>query len=541
MIETLKLANPDVRIILMAPTYAEYDIAGLAHNGSNYYGKEYNYSDYRQMIKEAAAETNTKYVNSWNYLKDYYDFDVTTKSGKYQYYKDSVHMNSTGQQVLAEYLANGMTDWYLNGEFADSTTDADYQFAVSDANKIKLNLTVTSKELNKEFVIGNGKTVLNGSNVLSSGNFLSISADKKIKFTEEGEYVITINTKTNDITVTKKRNAVIYYTTFDSSSSMAKTYKVEANSEGNYVFDVNFIQWGAIQINYNGTYLSTAKTSFSGEYSSTFPDVNSTKLYTDGKTTTFFCAYTTGGLYTFTYNPTLDTMDISVKKLEEDGSGFAYLGTHTGTVEANSDGKYVFEVELPIWGSVVMKYNGLTISSATVSVSGAFTTQGALWNDKLYHDGNDTSTFYCCIGEQGNPSVTNRYKFTYDPVAKTLVIEHLEKEVGKEGLELVPAQNVSSYDITEANGIYTITVEGNGKNYPGFRIYYNGTELTSSSVTTTGSGFYPDWGSLNASTKVGLYYQPDDGQSVPGWFSISSGTFELVYNSTTNTLTIEVK
>lgn len=543
MIETLKLANPNVRIILMAPTYAMYDVTGVAHNGDNYYGKEYNYSDYRQMIKEAAAETNTKYVNSWNYLKDYFD-SHPVNGGSRKYYNDIVHLSKTGQQVLAEYLANGMSDWYLQGAFADSATDADYQFSNATSNKVKLNLTITDKELDVPFTISNGSTNFNATNLMNQEKFLTVNSDNQIAFNAEGEYVIELDSSTDTIKITKKSDPVIYYTTFDSSSSYAKVSAAYLNTEtGLYEFDVEFIQWGSIQINYNGKYLSYSRTGFQGEFQTSYSGTTSSNLYPiQNKTTTFVCANLNGGQYTFKYDPKEDTLNISSKAFEEDNSGLTYSGTQKGVAKDNGDGTYSFEVDLPIWGSVSMKFNNIPLSSAKVQVSGDFTTAGATWTEKLYHDGNDTSVFFCCIGEQGNPSVTNHYKFTYNPTANTLVIEHIEKEVAKEGFELVKVQNVSSFDVKEANGVYTITiVTTEDKNYPGVRLYYNGSELTNKNTNVSGSGYYADWGALNNANKVGLYYQPDDGQSTPGWFSIASGTFVVVYDSVNNTLEITTK
>lgn len=541
MINTLKLANPNVRIILMAPTFAMYDVTNVAHNGDNYYGKEYNYSDYRQMIKEAAAETNSKYVSSWNYLKDYFD-SHPVDGGSRTYYNDIVHLSKTGQQVLAEYLAKGMSDWYLNGAFADSTTDADYQFANQASKKFKLNLTVTDKELNVPFTISNGDATLNASNLMEQANFLTVNGNDEISFAQEGEYVIELMLSSNSVKISKKSDPVIYYTTFDSSAGV-KVRKAQLNAEtGLYEFDVDFIQWASIQINYNGKYLSSSKTEFSGEYQIEYPGTNSTKLYPiEGKTTTFVCANTIGGTYTFKYDPSNDKLEINSKSFEEDNSGLTYTGTQSGVAKDNGDGTYTFEVDLPMWGSVSMKYNNIPLSSGRVTVSGDFTTGGAAWNNKLYHDGNDT-VFFCCIGEQGNPSVTNHYKFTYNPTANTLEIKYVEKEVAKEGLEVVKVQNIASYDVEEANGVYTITiVTTEEKNYPGIRFYYNGEELIPSTTNVSGSGYYADWGALFNATKVGLYYQPDDGASVPGWFSIQPGEFVVVYDSVADTLEIQVK
>ena len=542
MIETLKLANPDIRIILMAPTYAMYDVTGVAHNGNHYYGKEYNYSDYRQMIKEAAAETNTKYVNSWNYLKDYFD-SHPVDGGSRTYYNDIVHLSKTGQQVLAEYLANGMTGWYLNGEFADSTTDADYQFAVADSNRIKLNLTVTSKELNKEFVISNGKKVLNGSNVLSGGNILSITSDKKIKFTEEGEYTIVINTNTNDITVTKKRDAVIYYTVFDSSSSYARVKAAYLNkTTGLYEFEVDFIQWGTIQINYNGNYLSTSLTSFTGEIGP-YAGATGTNLYAiENTTTTFACSNSAGGTYKFVYNPKDDSLEISVKEIEEDDSGLTYSGTYNGTATKNSDGTWSYTVDLKLWNSVLLKYNGIIVTVANTEITGAFVGEvaSAPYNTKLYTE-NGLPTMYSSYNG------TNTYTFTYTPAQGNnkaqLYIDDHKEVTPKVGFSYEIEANINADTITvveNSDGTYTMTFTTT-RNWAVIDLYYNNTLLTWNNVTATGN-VCSAYGTMNGAANI-LYWGSDSGLGWCAYDKANDGgeTYTLVYNPTANTLVVSYK
>lgn len=94
MINLLRLANPDINIVLLNCTYSEYD---KAHG--NPYGKIYSYERYRQATKEIAIEMGCKHIDPWNYMKEYYDF------GKGNiYYKDSVHLTVKGHQVLADYI-----------------------------------------------------------------------------------------------------------------------------------------------------------------------------------------------------------------------------------------------------------------------------------------------------------------------------------------------------------------------------------------------------------------------------------------------------
>ena len=94
MINVLKKANPNIRIILLNCTYSEYD-----KNLKSPYGEEYTYFDYRVAIKEIANEFNCRYIDPWDYLKEYFDF----KKENY-YYKDSDHLSINGHKKLYEYI-----------------------------------------------------------------------------------------------------------------------------------------------------------------------------------------------------------------------------------------------------------------------------------------------------------------------------------------------------------------------------------------------------------------------------------------------------
>ena len=94
MINTLKLANPDIRIIILGCTYSEYDLTNPSK-----YGKKYSYIDYRNAMKEIALEYNLTYIDSWDYLKTYFD-----AYNKKYYYKDSVHLSAEGHILLADYI-----------------------------------------------------------------------------------------------------------------------------------------------------------------------------------------------------------------------------------------------------------------------------------------------------------------------------------------------------------------------------------------------------------------------------------------------------
>lgn len=96
MINTLKLANPNVRIILLNCTYSEYD-----RTNPSRYGKTYNYNDYRNAITEIAEEFNLTCIDPWDYLYPFFD----AYEGKH-YYKDSVHLSAQGHIELARYICD---------------------------------------------------------------------------------------------------------------------------------------------------------------------------------------------------------------------------------------------------------------------------------------------------------------------------------------------------------------------------------------------------------------------------------------------------
>ena len=94
MVNCLRKANPNIKIILLNCTYSEYCLT----SGRNY-GSEYLYKDYCQAITELAAELDCKTVDPWNYTKTI--FDGNTKN---VYYKDVVHLSIHGHQKLSDYL-----------------------------------------------------------------------------------------------------------------------------------------------------------------------------------------------------------------------------------------------------------------------------------------------------------------------------------------------------------------------------------------------------------------------------------------------------
>lgn len=380
MINTLKIANPNVRIIVMDPTYSQYDIANIAKNTrydannnpyTYYYGKEYDYSDYRRVIKEVAKDTNVKYVSSWNYLKDYYDFNILNWSGTRKYYNDPVHLSAVGQQVLAEYLANGMSNWYLSGEFTSGNKDAQWNLSKVNSNEVKVNITITKNELGKSFVVS-GDKVLNGDNLSAQASYISVTSDKKIKLTELGEYVLKVNLTSGKITITKTKEPAMYFVTNDSANGVQKRLATYDASTGLYTFTATFVQWTSLQINFNGDFLKANETTFNGKFATSYPDTTSDKLYYETFDSTFFCPTKGGCKYTFTYDPKTDTLNISTGEAEV-VKGFSVKVAQNATYTiSESNGVYtVTMVGSGQFCGIQLYMDGELLSTTSLKVSGS--------------------------------------------------------------------------------------------------------------------------------------------------------------------------
>ena len=95
MINVLREANPNIRIILLNCTYSEYDKANPSP-----YGKKYSYEDYRKATEEIAKEMDCKYIDPWEYMKTLYDYGKGNIN-----YSDSVHITAIGHQKLSQYIS----------------------------------------------------------------------------------------------------------------------------------------------------------------------------------------------------------------------------------------------------------------------------------------------------------------------------------------------------------------------------------------------------------------------------------------------------
>ena len=78
--------------------------------------------------------------------------------------------------------------------------------------------------------------------------------------------------------------------------------------------------------------------------------------------------------------------------------------------------------------------------------------------------------------------------------------------------------------------------------FSGIQLYMDGVLLSTTSLKVSGTAYYTSYYALaDTSSQVGIYYQAEDGVSIPGWFSIKPGSFVFVYDSNQNTLVISNK
>lgn len=94
MINYLRKASPNIKIILLNCTYSEYCL-----DSGRTYGSTYLYEDYRKAIDEIAIEMDCKTIDPWNYMKTH--FDAYNRKVNY---KDVVHLSQTGHKKLSDYI-----------------------------------------------------------------------------------------------------------------------------------------------------------------------------------------------------------------------------------------------------------------------------------------------------------------------------------------------------------------------------------------------------------------------------------------------------
>ena len=96
IVNTLRKHNKQIKILALNCTYSEYEKGQVSA-----YGNKYDYDSYRKACKEMASELKIKYLDPWDYMKQFFDpFD------EHYYYQDAVHISPKGHIELFKYLLN---------------------------------------------------------------------------------------------------------------------------------------------------------------------------------------------------------------------------------------------------------------------------------------------------------------------------------------------------------------------------------------------------------------------------------------------------
>lgn len=325
----------------------------------------------------------------------------------------------------------------------------------------------------------------------------------------------------------------------DGSASADKKASYNESSKTHVITINNMNNVGAIDLYLDDKSLDLTQLTISGDFGSD----SSAAFYLDSAVNNSLLVGKASESVVITYNQEAKTLKIEAKEISATTSvNLTYTvsngsDSYSGTAALGSGGKYYFDLSLNGFHRVLIYADGTQVTSSNTDITGAFKDQiDATWTKDLYVcDDNGKDLAYWM-------EIESNYTFYYTPASGSqkaqLYIEYHEPVIEEDGFVATAVQHVESAK-TSGN---TVTVKFNsGSNYGGVRLYYNGTEIVPSSVTVSGSGYYADWGSLNAtSAKKGIYYQPDDGSSAPGWFTIASCTATFVYDATSNTLTITV-
>ena len=325
----------------------------------------------------------------------------------------------------------------------------------------------------------------------------------------------------------------------DGSASADKKASYNESSKTHVITISNMNNVGAIDLYLDDKSLDLTQLTISGDFGSD----SSAAFYLDSSVNNSLLVGKASESVVLTYNQQAKTLKIEAKAITASSTvNLTYTvsdGSNqtSGTAALGSGGKYYFDVTLNGFRRILIYADGTQITTSNTDITGAFKDQtAATWTKDLYIcDDNGVDIAYYLETE-------SNYTFYYTPASGSqkaqLYIEYHEPVVEEDGFVATAVQHVDS--ISGSGNTLTVTFTS-GSAYGGVRLYYNGTEIVPSSVTVTGSGYYSDWGSLNnSSAKKGIYYQADDGTSVPGWFTISSCTATFVYDAASNSLTITV-
>ena len=200
---------------------------------------------------------------------------------------------------------------------------------------------------------------------------------------------------------------------------------VEANAEGVYVLPkMAFATWNRISFSYDGVLLSLDNASFEGLF---IPEVAAApwdeRLYTEDKSL-WLCSKGAGAEYIFSFDPNTMTVTSIL-------GGLKWGGTWNEIAEKNSDGVYVVTKTFAQWNRITVTYDGKLLKLEDLTVTGAFSPEGATSEPKLYHE--DGLFLYA-----GAAKVT--FVVSFDPETMTLNIE--EQKLPANQMAVVVGQDV---------------------------------------------------------------------------------------------------
>ena len=155
--------------------------------------------------------------------------------------------------------------------------------------------------------------------------------------------------------------------------------------------------------------------------------------------------------YLYTYQEDLKFETKTCVEIVKRAGLFYTTANSSGNANYIKDkGVYTFVLEMKLWSRVSLEYYGSELSTEFTPITFNNTTitgeikdtPGADWSTKLYFEDPDVSKFFC-----GKNNETLFYRFTYDPVNKTLDIQIVEDYVPTEGEIAVSSVNKNS-DLT---------------------------------------------------------------------------------------------
>ena len=237
---------------------------------------------------------------------------------------------------------------------------------------------------------------------------------------------------TSDLTLYAKWESLVV---FSGTNSGNAEYNAE---DGTYTFTTTLGLFGRFSVAYNGQLLSADPESdliITGAFSSENQAAWDENLYCDVPDgaeagtgidyTTFLCSSPRSVIYTVTYDPEINLLEVEAEfapeEYEVSQEGLFYLirdnqrliSTH-GDATKNADGTYSVDVELGQWWRLYLYFDGVEYSVVDniANIKGDFGTWGGRDNPKsLYYDlENDGPNAFVCSYDS-----TSIYRVTYIP------------------------------------------------------------------------------------------------------------------------------